>query len=71
MSLVRNPELIFTANVDEVFIDLCRQIIRKDNSAAPSYEEELVYSGRERKPHRSHHRRRKKKEKGSGVCMIL
>ncbi|KUJ09841.1 ras small monomeric GTPase [Mollisia scopiformis] len=57
------------ANVDEVFIDLCRQIIRKDNSSAPSYEEELVYGGRERKPHR-HHRRRKKKKEGGG-CVLL
>ncbi|KAE8442618.1 Ras- protein rsr1 [Mollisiaceae sp. DMI_Dod_QoI] len=57
------------ANVDEVFIDLCRQIIRKDNSAAPSYEEEPVYGGRERKPHRHHRRRKKKKE--SGGCVIL
>ncbi|KAF8862651.1 ras small monomeric GTPase [Acephala macrosclerotiorum] len=58
------------ANVDEVFIDLCRQIIRKDNSAAPSYEEELVYNQRERRPHRHHHRRRKKKKEGGG-CVIL
>ncbi|CZR63820.1 probable novel protein of ras superfamily KREV-1 [Phialocephala subalpina] len=57
------------ANVDEVFIDLCRQIIRKDNSAAPSYEEDLVYNQRERRPHR-HHRRRKKKKEGGG-CVIL
>ena len=30
------------ANVDEVFIDLCRQIIRKDNRAPPSMDDELL-----------------------------
>lgn len=54
------------ANVDEVFIDLCRQIIRKDNTTTPSLEEDVVYHRRERRrPHRS---RRKKKD---GVCTIL
>jgi hypothetical protein len=34
--------MITTANVDEVFIDLCRQIIRKDNTTTPSLEEVYV-----------------------------
>jgi Ras-related protein Rap-1B len=57
-----------TANVDEVFIDLCRQIIRKDNTTTPSLEEDLVYARRERRPHR--HSRRRRDKKGS-VCTIL
>ena len=36
------------ANVDEVFIDLCRQIIRKDNTTTPSLEEEVIYHRRDR-----------------------
>ena len=62
------------ANVDEVFIDLCRQIIRRDNNASPSgMEEEIVQpygqgqGRRERRPHR--HSRRRKKD--SNRCMIL
>jgi hypothetical protein len=45
------------ANVDEVFIDLCRQIIRKDNEAAQEAEHEPETPRRE-KP-RKHMLRRK------------
>ncbi|TVY48550.1 Ras-related protein [Lachnellula occidentalis] len=57
------------ANVDEVFIDLCRQIIRKDNSGyTPSrYEEPVVRSGERRKTTR----RTRKRKKDSGGCTIL
>jgi len=56
------------ANVDEVFIDLCRQIIRKDNSAhVPTDNEDLyVHARRERRPNR--HSRRRKKDR---ACIIL
>ncbi|TVY45614.1 Ras-related protein [Lachnellula subtilissima] len=58
------------ANVDEVFIDLCRQIIRKDNSGYTShrYEEPAVGIGERRKPGARRTRRRKK---DSGGCTIL
>ncbi|PSS28013.1 hypothetical protein M430DRAFT_32539 [Amorphotheca resinae ATCC 22711] len=65
------------ANVEEVFIDLCRQIIRKDNAGALSIEEEIVYGyedpgevqGHVRRDggQHSHGRRRKKKP----TCTIL
>ncbi|TVY20969.1 Ras-related protein RSR1 [Lachnellula arida] len=56
------------ANVDEVFIDLCRQIIRKDNSGYTPhrYEEPVVRSGERRKTTR----RTRKRKKDSG-CTIL
>ncbi|TVY92765.1 Ras-related protein, partial [Lachnellula willkommii] len=52
------------ANVDEVFIDLCRQIIRKDNSGYTPhrYEEPVVRSGERRKTTR----RTRKRKKDSG-----
>jgi len=57
------------ANVDEVFVDLCRQIIRRDNSgpALDSYyaPEEVTDRRRERT---TRHRRRRKKDRG---CVIL
>ncbi|TVY57759.1 Ras-related protein RSR1 [Lachnellula cervina] len=57
------------ANVDEVFIDLCRQIIRKDNSGYTPhrYEEPVVRSGERRKTTR----RTRKRKKDSGGCTIL
>jgi len=54
------------ANVDEVFVDLCRQIIRKDHNTLSNVAEETVYRRRER-PHR--HSRRHRKD--SGRCTIL
>ncbi|KAF7865279.1 hypothetical protein EAF04_006256 [Stromatinia cepivora] len=50
------------ANVDEVFIDLCRQIIRRDNSrSTPEFDDE-VHSPVDKK----HHRMRR-----LGRCVIL
>jgi small GTP-binding protein len=54
------------ANVDEVFVDLCRQIIRKDHNTLLNVDEETVYRRRER-PHRHSRRRRK----DSSRCTIL
>ena len=58
-----------TANVDEVFIDLCRQIIRKDNTAAPSMDEELM-QGLSHRRDRTRHRHRSRRKKDSR-CTIL
>lgn len=65
--------LMKTANVDEVFVDLCRQIIRKDHSGAPSYEEELVHHGhgREKKPSKGHKGGRSGRKKRGSVCVVL
>lgn len=57
-----------TANVDEVFIDLCRQIIRKDSTTYPSQEEAAPV--RKDHHHRPHRGRRRKKKKDGG-CTIL
>ncbi|EHK99097.1 putative Ras-related protein RSR1 [Glarea lozoyensis 74030] len=60
------------ANVDEVFIDLCRQIIRKDNTTHAQREEDPYAQyrdpGRERHAHRKRKTHRRKRE---GGCMIL
>lgn len=59
------------ANVDEVFVDLCRQIIRKDNTATSSYEDDYrkkPYRGekdRTKRPYTGRHRGRNKH------CIIL
>lgn len=55
------------ANVDEVFVNLCRQIIRKDLSSAPVREQEGSHRRRER-PNR-HARRRRRPERQR--CTIL
>ncbi|KAK0121557.1 Ras- protein rsr1 [Cadophora gregata] len=49
------------ANVDEVFVDLCRQIIRKDNTTSSSLEEEY----RKRRGHDKHGRGPKGPKSGS------
>ncbi|KAH0565139.1 hypothetical protein GP486_001472 [Trichoglossum hirsutum] len=54
------------ANVDEVFVDLCRQIIRKDITAAQAGEQE-AYSRRRERPIRHGRRRRREKQR----CNIL
>ncbi|KAH8647486.1 ras small monomeric GTPase [Tricladium varicosporioides] len=56
------------ANVDEVFIDLCRQIIRKDSTTYTNQEEATVV--RKDHHHRPHRGRRRKKKKEGG-CTIL
>ncbi|TVY71481.1 Ras-related protein RSR1 [Lachnellula suecica] len=57
------------ANVDEVFIDLCRQIIRKDNSGYAPYRhrEEDDIIRRAKKNHQRTHKSRKR----DGGCTIL
>lgn len=56
------------ANVDEVFVDLCRQIIRKDNSAISRMEDDLYAH---RKKHRQHSHHRSRKQKKESRCVIL
>lgn len=60
---VRN--LMHTANVDEVFIDLCRQIIRKGNDVTqePEYEPEA--------PKKEKTRRHLLRRKDGPRCTIL
>ena len=58
------------ANVDEVFIDLCRQIIRKDNSGYTPHRYEEPVIRKEKRPHHGHGRSRRRK-KESGACTIL
>ncbi|KAI9861100.1 MAG: Ras- protein rsr1 [Trichoglossum hirsutum] len=54
------------ANVDEVFVDLCRQIIRKDITAAQAREQE-AYNRRKERPSRYGRRRRRENKR----CTIL
>ncbi|KAI9780567.1 MAG: Ras- protein rsr1 [Geoglossum umbratile] len=54
------------ANVDEVFVDLCRQIIRKDITAAQAREQE-AHSRRRDRPSRPGRRRRRERQR----CTIL
>ncbi|KAL2689484.1 hypothetical protein Neosp_003538 [[Neocosmospora] mangrovei] len=56
-------------NVDEVFIDLCRQMLRKDDEQSASMEADEGYKydhGRS-----SHKRHRRKRRKDSPRCAIL
>jgi len=57
------------ANVDEVFIDLCRQIIRKDNTAGPNMYEATrnAYAQGPQGRRRHRHSRRRRKD----PCIIL
>lgn len=57
------------ANVDEAFVDLCRQIIRKDVATAQVREMETGTRRRAGDEHRRRHRRRKAAEKPR--CNIL
>ncbi|KAI9875294.1 MAG: Ras- protein rsr1 [Pleopsidium flavum] len=54
------------ANVDEVFVNLCRQIIRKDLSSTHVREHEVGHRRRDR-PNRHTHRRRRERQR----CTIL
>ncbi|KAI9695846.1 MAG: Ras- protein rsr1, partial [Candelina mexicana] len=58
------------ANVDEVFVDLCRQIIRRDIAAAQAREQELVNQRSRQRPSRHRGSRRRPKPK-KGLCTIL
>ena len=57
------------ANVDEVFIDLCRQIIRKDVQKAHSRQQEVA--GRRRDQPIRHERRRERYRRQRDRCVIL
>lgn len=57
------------ANVDEAFVDLCRQIIRKDVATLQVSEMESGSRRRADRPHRRH-RRRRQVEKHT-TCTIL
>jgi len=56
------------ANVDEVFVDLCRQIIRKDIQTAQVREQEMSSRRRDR-PNR--HDRRRRRHRQRDKCVIL
>ncbi|EKD12470.1 RAS small monomeric GTPase [Drepanopeziza brunnea f. sp. 'multigermtubi' MB_m1] len=58
------------ANVDEVFIDLCRQIIRKDNTATAIIDQEMVYAHGSRKSHGGYGQRRMRARRNK-QCFIL
>jgi len=55
------------ANVDEVFVDLCRQIIRQDIQTAQVREQELSTRRRDRPNRHDRRRRRRQRDK----CVIL
>jgi Ras-related protein Rap-1B len=57
------------ANVDEVFVDLCRQIIRKDMQLTQRRDQELENRRRQR-PNR-HDRRRGRRYRQHDRCIIL
>ncbi|EEH33052.2 hypothetical protein PAAG_04105 [Paracoccidioides lutzii Pb01] len=68
------------ANVNEVFVDLCRQIIRKDIQASQERSMELAMNGRNgggvggADRHRRHHgrlRNHRRRTKVKGDCVIL
>lgn len=58
-------------NVDEAFVDLCRQIIRKEQATAQI--REMERGDRPRRPHKKGRRRRRQvlQEKPGGICNIL
>jgi Ras-related protein Rap-1B len=63
-----SPCILLTsvANVDEVFINLCRQIIRRDVGRAPEVQPDVEHGGSGR-----HARRRRRRPRESGRCTIL
>jgi len=68
--------ILKTANVDEVFIDLCRQIIRRDNapnSSGMAHPHDQDDSGgpAEKPPKRHRHRRRMGRRRDGPRCTIL
>ena len=54
------------ANVDEAFVDLCRQIIRKDNYTAQIREMETG-----NRPVRRRHKKKKRRPEPKPLCTIL
>lgn len=59
------------SNVNEVFIDLCRQIIRKDIKSSEEREKEHASSRRRDKPNRHDRKRSRRRTKVKGDCVIL
>lgn len=58
------------ANVDEVFIDLCRQMLRRDDSELPHHHDDIYYQKAE--DHSSSKRRHRRKNKEHRTrCVIL
>ena len=58
------------ANVDEVFIDLCRQLLRRDDSDLPQNHDDIYYQKAE--DHSSSRRRHRRKNKEHRTrCVIL
>lgn len=53
-------------NVDEVFLNLCRQILQKDNARTQMYEQQRA-TQRAARPNRHNRRRRRNRDK----CVIL
>ncbi len=54
-------------NVDEVFIDLCRQMLRREDLENARYEEDDRHGGQSS----SHRRSRRRKREGGHRCPIL
>jgi len=64
----------YAANVDEVFIDLCRQIIRRDNTTATSVDDDYGHGGYEEHapvPAEKKRRRNATRRRTKGRCTIL
>lgn len=60
---------IQTANVDEVFIDICRQMLRADD--AMDAMNELDDNGRYRSEERGGRRRKRRRNKDHPRCVLL
>lgn len=59
------------ANVDEVFIDLCRQIIRRDNAGALSTDDDPYFDEQQEQTLATKKQRRTGKRRGRDRCTIL
>ncbi|PGH16754.1 hypothetical protein AJ80_05069 [Polytolypa hystricis UAMH7299] len=59
------------SNVNEVFIDLCRQIIRKDMQATQERDKEHGGGRKKDGSHRHDRRRHRRRTKVKGDCVIL
>lgn len=58
-------------NVDEVFKDVCRQIIRRDTETAGRHHDEDDYSHYVKDQHRRRRKRRHGKRREGPTCVIL
>ncbi|KAL5343513.1 ras family-domain-containing protein [Aspergillus crustosus] len=59
------------ANVNEVFVDLCRQIIRKDAQGSSTTDYDVVPRKREGPNRQERKRERRRQAKRKGPCVIL